>query len=172
MNRKIFIHDLLDIKKLQMETIMALFLVQHGLSLSKDQDPEKGLSKEGFENTLKIADVAKFYEINVSMVVHSGKKRAKETAFIFREALEVKETPEQIDGIKPLDDVKTFCDNTDLKSGLMIVGHLPFLENLISYIITGQQDLKIYQFQNSGIVCLDSEQDDWFIKWTLNPDIS
>jgi phosphohistidine phosphatase len=151
---------------------MALFLVQHGLSLPKDQDPEKGLSKKGVENTKKIAEVAKFYEIQVSTIVHSGKKRAKETALIFSETLGIKRPSEQIDDIKPMDDVKAFCDKTELKSGLMIVGHLPFLEKFVSYIITGQQDLRIYKFQNSGIVCLDHEQDNWFIKWTLNPDIS
>ncbi len=30
---------------------MALFLAQHGLSLPKDKDPEKGLSEKGLENT-------------------------------------------------------------------------------------------------------------------------
>ncbi len=151
---------------------MALFLVQHGLSLSKDQDPEKGLSEKGIENTQKIADVAKFYNIQVSKIVHSGKKRTKETSSIFLNTLGVKKTIEQIDGIKPLDDVKLFSDKTNLEPGLMIVGHLPFLESFVSYKITGQQDLRIYKFQNSGIVCLDHEQDNWFIKWTLNPDIS
>lgn len=151
---------------------MALFLVQHGLSLPKDQDPEKGLSKQGFEDTQRIADVAKSYGTPVSKIFHSGKKRARETALIFNETLEIKEPPEQIEGISPLDDVKAFSDKIDLKSGTMIVGHLPFLEKMVSYIITDNPDLKIYKFQNSGIVCLDHEQENWFIKWTLNPNIS
>ncbi len=62
---------------------MALFLVQHGLSLSKDQDPEKGLSEKGIENTQKIADVAKFYDIQVSKIVHSGKKEQKKQLQFF-----------------------------------------------------------------------------------------
>jgi len=151
---------------------MALFLVQHGLSLPKDQDPEKGLSKKGFEDTQRIAKVAKSYGIPVSKIVQSGKKRARETALIFSETLGIKELSEQVDGINPLDDVKLFSDKIDPESGLMIVGHLPFLEKMVSYIITGNQDLKIYKFQNSGIVCLDQEENNWFIKWTLNPDIS
>jgi phosphohistidine phosphatase len=151
---------------------MALFLVQHGLSLPKDQDPEKGLSKQGFEDTQRIAEVAKSYGPPVAKIFHSGKKRARETALIFNETLEIKEPPEQIEGISPLDDVKAFSDKIDLKSGTMIVGHLPFLEKMVSYIITDNPDLKIYKFQNSGIVCLDHEQENWFIKWTLNPNIS
>ncbi len=42
---------------------MALFLVQHGLSLPKDKDPEKGLSEIGKEDTQRIADVARHYAI-------------------------------------------------------------------------------------------------------------
>jgi len=55
---------------------MAIYLVQHGLSLPKDQDSEKGLSESGKEETLKIANVAKFYEISVKQIWHSGKNRA------------------------------------------------------------------------------------------------
>ena len=151
---------------------MALFLVQHGLTLPKDQDPEKGLSEKGFEDTKRIANVAVSYKIPVSKILHSGKKRARETASIFNSALRIKKPAEKIDGISPMDDVKALADKINLKSDIMIVGHLPFLEKMVSYLTTGNQDLKVYQFQNSGIVCLDHEQESWFIKWTLNPDIS
>ncbi len=40
---------------------MALYLVQHGKSLSKDQDPQKGLSEEGAVETRRIAEVAANY---------------------------------------------------------------------------------------------------------------
>ena len=57
---------------------MAIFLVQHGKSLSRDQDPEKGLSEKGKTETARIAGVARRdYEIPVSKIVHSGKKRAQ-----------------------------------------------------------------------------------------------
>ncbi|MCD4674837.1 MAG: phosphohistidine phosphatase SixA [Desulfobacula sp.] len=151
---------------------MAIFLVQHGMSLPKDQDPEKGLSNIGQEDTKKIAEVAKAYKIPVSKIVHSGKKRARQTAVIFNETLGIKKSCEQIHGIKPLDDVKVFGNGIDPLSNVMVVGHLPFMERLVSYLTTGSMDLKVYQFQNSGIVCLDYEDETWFIKWTLNPDIS
>ncbi len=151
---------------------MALFLVQHGLSLSKDKDPEKGLSKTGEENTRRIADVAKSYAIPVAKIVHSGKKRAAQTGAIFQAALQPKSGLSEISGIKPLDDVTAFGGTLDPAANLMVVGHLPFMEKLVSYLSTGQADKRVYKFQNSGIVCLDREDDDWFIKWTLNPDIS
>lgn len=152
---------------------MAIFLVQHGLSLPKDIDPEKGLSDQGRTDTIKIAEVAKAYKIPVHKVVHSPKKRAEQTAAIFNEVLGIKDLCDCIDGINPLDDVRAFAKGIDPSSNVMVVGHLPFMERLVSYLTTGAMELKIYRFQNSGIVCLDCDENtNWFIKWTLNPNIS
>ncbi|MBT4364970.1 MAG: hypothetical protein HOD17_10835 [Desulfobacteraceae bacterium] len=55
----------------------------------------------------------------------------------------------------------------------MIVGHLPFLDRLTSFLITGSVDKSVFKFQNGGIVCLikEPENDSWVIKWALMPDI-
>lgn len=154
---------------------MALFLVQHGISASKDIDPERGLTDIGKEETKRIAQVAKGYNIPVQKIVHSGKKRAEQTAGIYHEAL-ILETPMQmIVGINPMDDVRKFAASIAPRENLMVVGHMPFMERLVSFLTTGQEDMRVYQFQNSGIVCLDVEEGkdaNWFIKWTLNPNIS
>jgi len=150
---------------------MKLFLVQHGLSLSKDKDPEKGLSDIGKEETLRIADVAKHYAIPVAKIVHSGKKRARETAIAFQEALQTETDVEEIPGINPKDDVKAFADSIDSSANILVVGHLPFMEKLVSYLTTGSEDIGVYRFQNSGIVCLEEVDSDWRVTWTLNPQI-
>ncbi len=156
---------------------MALFLVQHGISAPKDIDPEKGLSDFGREQTNRIAQVAKGYKIPVQKIVHSGKKRAEQTAGIFHEALALKTPMKMISGIKPMDDARSFAATIELKENLMVVGHMPFMERLVSFLTTGAESCRVFKFQNSGIVCLDMEggedhEEDWFIKWTLNPDIS
>jgi len=151
---------------------MALFLVQHGLSLSKEIDPERGLSEEGIATTQRIADVAKHYEIPVKKICHSGKTRAAQTAAIFKETLNPGLLLATIDGINPKDDVKAFAATVDIDVDLMVIGHLPFMETLVSFLTTGSEETFIYRFQNSGIVCLDQNEKGWFIKWTLNPDIS
>jgi phosphohistidine phosphatase len=55
----------------------------------------------------------------------------------------------------------------------MLVGHLPFMERLAAYLVTGSWERRIIKFQNGGIVCLDKESETggWFIKWTLMPNI-
>ncbi len=151
---------------------MAIFLVQHGLSLPKSQDPEKGLSESGKEATLKISNVAMFYQISVEKIWQSGKKRAIQTAEIFQENIKGNPSIFKVSGIKPMDDVKAFAKTLDSSSDIMIVGHLPFLERLVSYLTVNTLEPRVIKFQNSGIVCLDREKDDWYIKWTLNPNIS
>ena len=159
------------------ESTMALFLVQHGKSAAKDVDPSKGLTDEGRDETRRIAEVAKNYKIPVKKVVHSGKTRAEQTAAIYAATLGDNLPMTTISGIAPMDDVRAFAATINPEENLMVVGHLPFMQRLVSYLTTGSADVRVYTFQNSGIVCLDCSSEgegglDWFIKWTLNPNIS
>jgi phosphohistidine phosphatase len=152
---------------------MALFLVQHGKSLSKDKDPQKGLSQEGIAETKRIAQVAKGYAVPVSRIIHSGKTRARQTAEIFEAALKPSDGIHESSGLNPLDDVTVFAATIDSTEDVMLVGHLPFMERLTAYLITGSSEKPVFKFQNSGIVCMDTEPTtgSWVIKWTLMPHI-
>ncbi len=152
---------------------MALYLVQHGQCHSKEQDPLKGLSDLGRAQTGTIAGVAADYKVSVSKVAHSGKLRAQQTAEIFAEALKPQNGVQVISGIAPLDDVASFAGSLTLDKDLMLVGHLPFMEKLIAFLVTGQEQPSIFQMQNSGIVCIDADPRTGksIIKWTLMPQI-
>ncbi len=152
---------------------MALYLVQHGKSLPKDKDPKKGLSQEGIAETERIAQVAKGYAVPVSKIIHSGKTRARQTAEIFEAALKPSGGIHERSGLNPLDDVIVFADTIDSTEGEMLVGHLPFMERLAAYLITGSIEKPVFKFQNSGIVCLDKDTGtgSWVINWALMPHI-
>ena len=150
---------------------MALFLVQHGKSLAKDKDLEQSLSEQGISDVNHIANNAKEHGISVSGIQHSGKKRAQQTAEILAAALSPANGVQKISGINPLDDVSAFAEKIKSTENLMLVGHLPFMAKLTSYLITGAIDKPVLKFQNAGIVCLDEDNGAWFIKWTLMPNI-
>lgn len=152
---------------------MAIYLVQHAECLPKDQDPEKGLSDLGTANATRIAEVAAGYHVPVSRILHSGKKRARQTAEIFSSFLTPTEGLSAIEGINPLDNAAIFGDRLDNRSDTMVVGHLPFMEKLAAYLVTGQTDRPIFRFQNAGIVCLDIHPDSggWVVLWALMPNI-
>lgn len=152
---------------------MALYMVQHGLSLPKDQDPEKGLAPEGIEDVQRIAAVAQNYGVKVERILHSGKKRALQTAEILANVLKPGAGIEEIGNINPLDDVAAFAAQVDFQANTMVVGHLPFLERLTSLLISGQPEPIVFKLQNGGILCLDQieNQDTPAIKWALMPTV-
>ena len=152
---------------------MALFLVQHGINLPKEKDPRKGLSEEGVADTERIAGVAAGYGVRVSTIVHSGKTRAEQTARIMAGHLKPVKGVQEMSGMGPLDDVAGFARGLDLQGNTMLVGHLPFLEKLAAYLITGKESITVFKMQNAGIVCLDfyPGSDRIVIKWALMPRI-
>jgi len=152
---------------------MGLYLVQHGKSLPKEIDPDRGLSEEGIAEVRRIAQVAAGYGCKVAQIGHSGKKRARQTAEIFASHLKPPKGVVAIGGIDPLDDVTAFSGKLSVEEHLMLVGHLPFMERLTAYLIVGSTEPPVFKFQNGGVVCLDRppETGQWIIKWALMPNI-
>ncbi|MEN6437559.1 MAG: phosphohistidine phosphatase SixA [Syntrophobacter sp.] len=152
---------------------MALYLVQHGKSLPEDLDHERGLSPEGIADVTRIAEVAKGYGIRPGTILHSGKKRARQTAEIFAAFLLSGTEVVYTSGIDPLDDATELARKIRTEDNWMLVGHLPFMERLAGFLITGSAQKLVFKFQNGGIVCLDKDDNSpwWFIKWALMPRI-
>jgi phosphohistidine phosphatase len=162
--------ELKETKLFQGGKDMPLFLVQHGKNLPKDVDPEKGLSDEGKTEVERMAALSGDHNVSISEIKHSGKKRARETAEIFAQALNPGGGVHKMEGLAPLDDVTKL--NVKADQNVMLVGHLPFMEKLTSYLVTGTPDKpRVIKFQNGGVVCLDRDEEtnSWFIKWTLFP---
>ncbi len=151
---------------------MALYLVQHGKSLSKEIDPEQGLSERGIREVEIIAETAAAYNVKVGRIEHSGKKRAAQTAELFAGKLGMPKVSVS-EGMKPLDDVTSKAAALTPGADLMLVGHLPFMERMASYLTTGSTDYKVFIFQNGGIVCLEKLEDSalWAITWALMPHV-
>jgi len=150
---------------------MALYLVQHGLSLTKEVDSERGLSDEGRAEVMRIAGTAKGYGIKVATIMHSGKTRARQTAEVMAAYLNPPQGVSSSTGMDPMDDVEPWVKKLDRAVDLMLVGHLPFLERLISRLITGRPEPLVFKLQNGGMVCLDKHSGVWVIRWALMPHI-
>jgi phosphohistidine phosphatase len=72
-----------------------------------------------------------------------------------------------------MDDVTALVGVIDSITDLMLVGHLPFMERLTAWLITGSIEPPVIKFQNGGIVCLEDNPDpgSWVIAWSLMPNI-
>jgi phosphohistidine phosphatase len=150
---------------------MALYLAQHGKSQPKEMDPEQGLSPAGTLDVEQVARWAREHGLMVARIVHSGKKRALRTAEIFANALKPEGGVLVQEGLKPLDDPAAFAATLTDTDDLLVVGHLPFMEKLTAYLVTGSMERPVLKFINGGIVCLDRDPatDHWLIKWTIVP---
>lgn len=152
---------------------MAIYLVQHGLCLRKEEDPERPLSEAGVAQVQLLGGVAAGYGVQVSRIYHSGKKRAQQTAELFSAALLPADGISVRSGLGPNDDVVAFSQGLVRDGREMYVGHLPFMERLVSQLVTGCTEYLPLRFQNGGIVCMEREEGEgrWFIKWALMPNI-
>lgn len=156
---------------------MKLFLIQHGMANESDIDPDRNLSHEGRCVTEKVArHFAKFKEIGKTRIYSSSKRRAKATALIFDEWLVTDGEVIELDFVNPESDVSQMIEfiqkkcKERKKDNIALIGHLPFLSNLVSKLINNDENKKIVNFHNSAIVCLDSSNCNWTISWIMHPD--
>jgi phosphohistidine phosphatase len=150
---------------------MRLYLVQHGEAKSEAEDPERSLTISGEGETSKVSCAAKRLDIRPSMIYHSGKKRAGQTAGIIARALDLSAQLGQ--GLNPNDDVRPWVERISREAeDLMIVGHLPFLERLASFLVCGSEGAKAVLFRYSAILCLEKkEPGKWAVDWVLKPEM-
>ena len=151
---------------------MKLYLVQHGESVAKEIDPDRPLSAQGERDVKQVAGYLQQAGVSVGQIKHSGKTRARQTAEILAKALLTDSKNEAIEGIAPNDPVDALADLiAELDTNTMIVGHLPFMAKLVSYLITGKDDYLLLTYRPGSIVCLERDENHpWQIQWMIRPD--
>ena len=148
---------------------MKLYLIQHGLALTKEEDPERPLSAQGKAQTQRTAEYIKSRNIKVDAIWHSTKLRAVQTAEIIAEALACGEIQAR-DDMNPLDTVEKLPEEIlAFNKDIMIIGHLPFLQKLASRLLVGPEKSEIIAFKNSGVASLDYDEK-WKIDWLASPE--
>ena len=149
-----------------------LYLVQHGDALPKEVDPERGLSEQGKKDVTRVVALLAEGGVQVSRILHSGKKRAEETALLLQNSLATGGEFGQVDGMAPLDRVDTVATELDTwQEDIMLVGHLPFMEKLVSHLVCGDRDTQLVEFQPGTVVCLErKEAGEWVIFLMVRPD--
>ena len=148
-------------------------MIQHGKSKSKEEDPTRPLTDEGVKETEAIA---KFFGETMGLkaknLIHSPKLRAKQTAEIVKKYIPTIENVLETDAVSPLSDPRIISKKLEELTGdTIIVGHLPHLSRLTSYLLCGDPEKEIVQFRYSGILCIEKKDDHWVIKFFITPDL-
>ena len=151
---------------------MRLYLVQHGLAKSEEEDPERPLSHKGISESEMVAGRLASLHIGVDSIFHSPKLRARETALIFAGQLKPLAIAAQREGLAPKDDSAIWKNRLQGEEGdVMLVGHLPHLARLASLLLCGDSEREMVNFKNSGVLCLERGDDgSWSVSWMLVPE--
>lgn len=151
---------------------MKLYLIQHGLAKSKEEDPERSLNDRGWAETKKIATlIATTNNVKPEKIIHSGKTRAKQTAEMIAKHLDLSDRVEQVNDMAPMDDPGVWLRKIEgSKEDIMLVGHLPHLAKLAGKILVKNENINIVRFRNSGVVCLERDENGtWSVEWLMVP---
>ena len=152
---------------------MKLYLMQHGKPVSKEEDSQRPLSNQGNNEVKKIAKFLGEQSIRADSIIHSGKMRARQTAEIVASILNPDKAPLERNSISPMDDVKSLADEIkEMQNDLMVIGHLPYLARLSSFLIIGSTSPSVVTFKQGGVLCLSRDNEFlWTISWMLVPEI-
>jgi len=150
---------------------MKVYLVQHGQSVSEDIDPARPLSEKGKKDVQKVAQFLKGIDLEISVILQSGKTRATQTAEILNPKVTSSKGIMKKQGLAPNDPVDPWVEELNKSpDDIMIVGHLPFLSKLVSRLLGREEEL--ISFQQGGIVCLEKmEHLQWRIRWMVVPEL-
>ena len=146
-----------------------LYIVQHGKAYPKEVDPDRKLTEEGIKETQAIARLLASKNVKISKIFHSGKTRARMTAEIIGEVLNVKDIYEA-EGLSPLDDPNIWARRiSEFDEDIILVGHLPHLSKLVTILLN--IDREVVKIRYSSVLCLLDEDGRWVIEWYLTPDL-
>ena len=153
---------------------MELYLARHGQAVPKEVDADQPLSDAGRAGVERVASALRDCGVRVRRVVHSGKARARQTAEIIGQVVLPGQDVEQIDGIAPLDSTDRLADMVaSWSDDTMVVGHLPFMDKMVSRLVAGAEEPALIMFSPATVVCLRLDEDEhhWRIDWVLKPEV-
>ena len=152
---------------------MQVYLVQHGLAKSKDEDPERPLTEIGRQEALRVARAAASAGVRPAAILHSGKARAEQTAEIFAAHTEPPQGVQAVEGLDPNDEPERARERVaQATAPLMLVGHLPHLSRLAALLLAEDPEREIVAFRNAGVVCLERGDRGFAVRWILTPELA
>lgn len=140
---------------------MELYLMQHGACFSKEIDPAQPLSPVGAEQIEKSARAAARLGISFEAIISSDKERARQTARIMAKGTGYPEKAVlTTDLVKPMSlplKAMEYLKKFESRRSVLLCSHLPFLQNLISALITDGETARI-KVDNGGLACLEAPE--------------
>ena len=144
---------------------MNLFLLRHGIAAKRgtpgyERDADRPLTPKGARRLERIAEAMDAMGLTYDLILSSPYVRARQTAEILTSKLGLKEKLEFAKALTPDGDAKALI--AALKKlepqpeGVLLVGHEPFLSELISLLTSGDSHVGM-DFKKGGLCKLEVE---------------
>lgn len=160
---------------------MNLYIVRHAIAVQRgdpdyqDDDSQRPLTDAGRKKMKKIAKGLSQIGVEFDVILSSPYVRARDTAKILANEFGMKREVAFSDNLIPPGNfenlVNEIRDNYDVNS-LALVGHEPMLSSLISWLTTGNTDMKVL-LKKGGVAFLTADnlyQDGRAaLEWLLTP---
>lgn len=149
---------------------MEFYLVRHGEAVAQAVSGQRPLTPEGRRDVERLGRAAAQRGIQPRQIFHSGLLRAQQTAEILGESLGSVEGVREFVGLRPDDDpVIAKAEIETSTVSLMLVGHLPHMRRLASFLVAGDADRDVTEFAPATLLSLAYEDYRWKILWKITP---
>jgi phosphohistidine phosphatase len=159
---------------------MNLYIVRHAIAIQRgtpayDDDSQRPLTDAGRKKMKKIVKGLNQLGLEFDVILSSPYVRAHDTARIVAKEFEIKEKVALSDNLIPPGNFENLINEIHEKydvNNLALVGHEPMLSSLISWLATGNTDMKL-TLKKGGVAYLLAEnlyQDGRAgLQWLLTP---
>lgn len=145
---------------------MNIYILRHGIAVERgtrgfDSDSERPLTAKGKRQLRNSAAAMKRIKLRFDLILSSPYERAKRTAEIIAEELKLKKrlklsNPLKADG-EPETMIRELAGLNPAPKNLLLVGHEPYLSQLISILVSGNNMLRM-DFKKGGLCKLEAEE--------------
>jgi phosphohistidine phosphatase len=156
---------------------MQLTLVHHGDAVGPDEDPRRPLSSVGRAEVDRLAGLVAARGVTPTLVWHSGKLRAKQTAEAFWRACNALAPLSASRDLQPGDPPAWMRDRlcaeaiaaTGEGTSLLVAGHYPHLPRLLALLVTDTEKGSAVTFPLHGVVHLETTDggNSWRERWRI-----
>lgn len=147
---------------------LRLYLVHHAAALGPKEDPMQPLSLAGRTWADEAALEAARRGARPSIIWHSGKLRARQTAESFWRACNPLARFAAERGLQPGDPPAWMADRLLAEDDeLLIVGHMPHLPQLLRLLVAGDPHAPGPEFPAHAVIALDRHEGGWTECWRI-----
>src|SRR5207247_4037603 len=106
--------------------------------------------------------------VKPAIIWHSGKLRARQTAEAFWRRCNPLSTFAAMRGLQPTDPTTWIAGAVMAESkDIMLVGHFPFMPQLLAHLTSGRADTAPAAFPMNGMVALEELNGRWLERWRM-----